>query len=62
METNLRLCKVCNVLKTRTLVGKYSIKDKKYIDETGKAWNGSSCPACNSERLKNHMRTKRIKV
>jgi hypothetical protein len=62
MESNLRICKTCRVLKTRTQAGKYSLKDKKYVDETGKAWGGSTCPACNTERLKLHMRTKRIKV
>jgi hypothetical protein len=62
MESNLRICKTCRVLKTRTLAGKYSIKDKKYVDETGSSWNGSNCPGCNKERLKNHMRTKRTKV
>lgn len=61
-EANLRICKVCRKLKQRIEVGKYNLKDKKYADESGKAWNGSSCPDCSKERLKNHMRTKRVKV
>jgi hypothetical protein len=61
MESNLRICKTCRILKTRTQTGNYNTKDKRYNDETGKAWNGSNCPSCSKERLKLHMRTKRIK-
>lgn len=61
MESNLRICKTCRILKSRTQIGNYNTKDKKYVDETGKAWNGSTCPSCNANRLKNHMRTKRSK-
>lgn len=60
MESNLRICKTCRQLKTRIESGKYNTKDKKYLDQDGKAWNGSNCPSCNKDRLKNHMRTKRI--
>lgn len=61
MESNLRLCKVCKSLKTRIEAGKYNIKDKKYVDENGKAWNGSSCPPCALEKVRNLMRLKRNK-
>lgn len=61
MESNVRLCKVCRQLKTRTEVGKYNIKDKKYVDENYKAWNGSTCPSCALEKVRNLMRLKRIK-
>lgn len=61
MEQNLRICKVCKKLKERIESGKYNLKDKKYVDDTGKVWMGSTCPSCNTERLKNHMRTKRVK-
>jgi len=61
-ESNLRLCKSCKILKTRTEAGKYNIKDKKYTDESGKLWNGSTCPSCNQERVKIKMRIKRNAV
>jgi len=60
MESNLRLCKICKQLKTRTLAGKWS-KDNKWTDESGKLWSGSVCPSCNHERLKVVMRIKRAK-
>lgn len=59
MEQNLRICKQCREIKQRIEVGKYNKKDKKYTDENGKPWNGSYCPGCYKERLKNHMRNKR---
>lgn len=59
MESNLRSCKVCRELKSRILAGKYDAKNNKYTDESGKLWNGSVCPPCNLERVKNKMREKR---
>lgn len=59
MESNLRICKVCKLLKQRIEAGKYNIKDKKYTDDNGKAWNGSTCNSCSLNRLKIHMRMKR---
>lgn len=59
METNLRICKVCKQIKTRTLAGKWK-KDNKFTDENGKLWSGSTCPSCNNERLKIAMRIKRV--
>ena len=61
MEQNLRLCKTCRKLKQRIEAGKYNIKDKKYTDENGKAWNGSNCPQCALEKVKNLMRLRRSK-
>jgi hypothetical protein len=59
METNLRACKKCNVLKQRIEVGKFDARNKKFIDEHGKLWSGSYCPPCNQERVKLAMRIKR---
>lgn len=59
MESNLRLCKKCNVLKNRIESGKFDLKNKKYVDESGKLWNGSVCGVCNQERVKLAMRIKR---
>lgn len=61
LESNLRICKVCKLLKQRIEAGKYNIKDKKYTDENGKAWMGSTCYECNKNRLKTHMQMKRSK-
>jgi len=61
-ETNIRICKVCRIPKQRISAGKYNAKDKKYVDETGKTWNGSTCSQCSSARLKNYMRSKRNEI
>lgn len=58
-ETNLRACKICKQLKTRTLAGKFDQRNKKYTDESGKLWCGNICPPCNCERIKLAMRIKR---
>lgn len=57
MEQNLRICKKCRQLKQRIEKGKFNetSKDKRFEDENGKLWNGSTCPSCNQERLKNKM-------
>lgn len=41
-------CKVCGVLKTRILAGKWK-KDKKWVDEQGRSFNGKVCPDCHSK-------------
>lgn len=61
METNLRLCKVCSILKPRVLAGKWK-KDNKWTDNEGNLWSGSTCPECNKNRLKLTMRIKRTKT
>ena len=62
METNKRLCKVCNILKDRIETGKYpDNKNKKYVDETGKLWNGSVCSSCNVIRASANMKKIRAK-
>lgn len=59
MEINKTLCKVCNKIKDRIEAGKFNVKDKKWVDETGKTWNGRICGICNLERVKIRMRLKR---
>ena len=51
IETNVRKCKSCGEDKTRTLAGKYNLKDKKWVDEDGKLWNGSTCPKCHKDKV-----------
>lgn len=59
-ESNLRLCKKCNEVKRRTLAGKFPDgRDKRYVDDSGKLWNGSMCPSCNAERAREVMSAKR---
>lgn len=59
MEINKTICKVCGQIKDRIEDGKYNSKDRKWVDEFGKPWNGKKCPPCNSQRVKELMRTKR---
>lgn len=59
-EANKRLCKKCKLLIDRISDGKFTNgRDKRWVDATGKLWNGSMCPACNTERAKETMRKMR---
>lgn len=63
METNKTICKTCGQIKDRIEAGKYNSKDRKWVDESNKSWNGKNCPPCNSLRVKELMRNKRsVKV
>jgi hypothetical protein len=61
MEHNQRTCKICNILTYRILNGKFNYKDKNWIDETGRSWNGNVCPKCNKIRVKKSMNALRSK-
>lgn len=61
-EVDIRACKKCGQLKERIFVGKFDLKNKKYTDSTGALWNGRLCPDCHRERLKEHMRKKRLET
>ena len=62
MEKNDRLCKRCALLKPRIESGRFPDgKNKKYVDESGKLWNGSVCPDCNVSRSHNNMNKLRSK-
>lgn len=58
-EQNIRLCKVCRIMKNRVLVGKFDAVNKKWADEKGKLWNGSVCPDCHRVHTKSLMSKKR---
>lgn len=63
METDIRRCKSCGETKKRTLVGKFPDNvNKKYVDETGKLWSGSTCPSCHKTKCKVHIAIKRSHV
>jgi type II secretory ATPase GspE/PulE/Tfp pilus assembly ATPase PilB-like protein len=59
-ENNLRKCKKCLQDKQRNLVGKFDDNNKRYNDETGKAWSGNTCPVCHSLDIKSRMQAMRL--
>ena len=58
-EYEYKLCKICNKIKKRLMVGRYNHKDKKWADEEGGLWNGRSCGVCNKDRVKKAMQKTR---
>lgn len=52
MEKNIRQCKVCGNMKDHILEKKFASNEKKFIDSTGKQWNGKTCPDCHRNRVK----------
>ena len=60
MELDKRKCKLCEQEKTRILVGKFDSRNKRYDDETGKAWRGNICPTCHKEDIKRRMQAMRV--
>ncbi len=56
-ETNLRHCKICSQLKSRTENGKFGkSRNKRYVDENGKLWNGNVCPGCHDKKTAANMK------
>jgi hypothetical protein len=58
-EINKRLCKVCRTLKLRIEDGSFNYKDKRWRDESGLLWNGSTCPTCHKDKVANQARKRR---
>lgn len=56
MESNQRHCKDCKTLKTRIEDGKFNDKDKRFIDEHKKLWNGNVCPDCVVKQSRKRMK------
>ena len=54
-ETSVIQCKECGLTKVRLLSGKRG-KDKIWVDENGREFNGKLCPACHSERVAKRKR------
>lgn len=54
-----RHCKICKDLKIRELVGKFNDKDKKYVNENKRLWNGNVCPDCVVKQSRERMKTLR---
>lgn len=56
-ESQRKICKVCQELKTRVLDDSYRWgKCKLWKDEEGKLWNGLTCPPCNVKRANGYMK------
>lgn len=55
-ENDLSTCRLCEKIKPRRFVGKFDDKNKKYVDEHGKLWNGRTCPQCHTDRARNNMK------
>jgi hypothetical protein len=53
-------CKVCAQLKVRILDRKVG-KEKVWVSEDGKAWNGKTCSECHVEIVRLKLRDKRAK-
>lgn len=61
-EKNSTICKICRAIKLRIADGNFpNKKDKRWIGESGKQWNGKVCPECYIEQSKIRMRNTRTK-
>lgn len=50
-------CKSCGKTCKRILAGRYSNgKDKRWVDEQGKEFNGHRCPACHLDQVKDRKK------
>jgi ribosomal protein S18 len=58
-EVDSKECKVCTQVKQRIADKTYENGLRRYVDETGKMWNGRTCPTCHKEKVKNKVREKR---
>lgn len=56
-EFSIIVCKQCGETKKRINAGKYANgKDIRWVDETGKQFNGLTCPSCHKNKVKNKKR------
>ena len=58
-EIDVSTCRGCEKLKVRKHDGSFDGKNKKFVDEEGKLWNGRICPACHKARVKTQLKQKR---
>ncbi len=54
-------CKICGEMKVRIHNGSYDSRNKRFVDESGKQWNGRVCPDCHANKSKSNMRVLRKK-
>lgn len=61
-EIQKKQCRICNELKPRIQFGTFSdTTNKRWVDDTGKQWNGHICPSCQRKRAAVHAFQKRHK-
>lgn len=59
-EFSIIKCKGCGEEKKRILFGRYpNSKDKRWVDDTGREFNGRMCPSCNSRKKAQQQKNKR---
>ena len=59
-EHSVIICKDCGVMKKRFHAGKYpNNKDIRWVDDTGRQFNGKSCAQCNLNRVNLNNRIKK---
>lgn len=59
-EVSQIICKICKQIKARILAGKFDDeKNKKWVDSTGKLFNGKVCPDCHRDNVKKQVKEKR---
>lgn len=58
-ESDFSICRKCGGRKLRKFVGYFDEKNKKYVDEQGRLWNGRKCGSCAQNMSKLSMRAKR---
>lgn len=61
-EINLSTCRICGQIKTRKQAGEFDSKNKRWIDETDRQWNGRKCPDCVVELNKTAQKERRDKA
>ena len=59
-ETKVIICKVCEQPKVAILAGTFDGKNKKWVDEEGRMFNGRRCPTCHADKTKNGMQKLRF--
>lgn len=60
MENDLSTCRKCNLIKVRILSGTFDGRNKRFVDDKGRLWNGRCCPDCNNERIRLQMQKLRL--
>lgn len=61
-EQYLAVCKICQEEKLRKPDGVFGNgKDRRWIDENQKIWNGRRCGDCQAKKMRNHQQVKRKK-
>lgn len=58
-ESDLSTCRRCGARKLRKFVGYFDDKNKRYVDEKDRLWNGRKCASCVAHESKLRMRKKR---